>query len=110
MCLYDIPKVAGGTGITPMYQLVKQILRDPEDKTSISIVFGSRTEKDILLKSELAILAQTHPDRLKVKHVVQQADPEKWPGERGIISEQSLKDSLPNSNSNCLILVCGPEG
>lgn len=36
-----------------MIQLAQKILSDPEDKTQIHILFGNRTEKDILLREEL---------------------------------------------------------
>ena len=45
--------VAGGTGITPMYQVMKAILENPEDKTKVSLIFGNITEDDILLKEDL---------------------------------------------------------
>ncbi|KAJ3414144.1 hypothetical protein HDV05_007006 [Chytridiales sp. JEL 0842] len=101
--------IAGGTGITPMYQLLKQILRDPNDSTSVSLVLGSQTDNDILLKQELDLLAKANPSRLKVKYVVQQADAKKWPGEIGLISDKSLKNFIPSPDSDSLILVCGPE-
>ena len=45
--------VAGGTGITPIFQAIKAILENPEDKTNLSLIFGNITEDDILLKPEL---------------------------------------------------------
>jgi NAD(P)H-flavin reductase len=33
--------IAGGTGITPCYQLIKHILNNPNDKTKITLVYGS---------------------------------------------------------------------
>jgi len=45
--------VAGGTGITPMYQVIVKILSDPADVTEIRLVFGNRSPQDILLHDEL---------------------------------------------------------
>ena len=45
--------VAGGTGITPMFQVMKAILENPQDKTKICLIFGNITVDDILLKPEL---------------------------------------------------------
>eukprot|EP00760_Papus_ankaliazontas_P017165 PhM_4_TR17050/c0_g1_i4/m.94813/K00326/E1.6.2.2; cytochrome-b5 reductase len=42
--------VAGGTGITPMLQLARAMLRDPEDTTEISLLFANQTEDDILCR------------------------------------------------------------
>merc|ERR1711939_525369 len=45
--------IAGGTGITPMYQVARAIFNNPEDKTKVTMVFANITEEDILLKKEL---------------------------------------------------------
>jgi len=48
----NIGMVAGGTGITPCYQVLQSAL-DGDDGTNLSLIFGSRTVEDILLKDEL---------------------------------------------------------
>merc|ERR1712098_403592 len=42
--------IAGGTGITPCYQLIQQILDDPEDHTQVSLLYGNLTEDDIIIR------------------------------------------------------------
>ena len=46
----SIGMVAGGSGITPMLQVVDEVLNNPADKTKLSLVFANNTEKDIILK------------------------------------------------------------
>ena len=48
--------IAGGTGIAPMYQIITAILKNPEDKTKIHLVYANVTESDILLKKNWTIL------------------------------------------------------
>lgn len=48
--------VAGGTGITPCYQVIQAALKN-EDDTHLSLVFGNRSIDDILLHEELASFA-----------------------------------------------------
>lgn len=48
--------LAGGTGITPMYQVIKAVLSNPSDKTECSLVYANQTEEDILLKDEVGFL------------------------------------------------------
>ena len=43
----SIGMVAGGTGITPMLQVVDEILANPADKTKVSLIFGNQTESDM---------------------------------------------------------------
>src|SRR5438045_8500844 len=33
--------IAGGTGITPMYQLIKAIFKNPNEKTKVFLVYGN---------------------------------------------------------------------
>ena len=42
--------LAGGTGITPMYQVINSILRDPSDRTQLSLVSANVGEDDILMR------------------------------------------------------------
>ena len=41
--------IAGGTGITPIYQIIQYICSNPEDKTELVLLFLNRTEDDLLL-------------------------------------------------------------
>ena len=52
--------LAGGTGITPIYQVAQAILKDPEDLTEMHVVYANRTEDDILLREELDTWAKEH--------------------------------------------------
>ncbi|KAG9994756.1 hypothetical protein KCU78_g18278, partial [Aureobasidium melanogenum] len=63
-----IGMVAGGTGITPHYQLIRSICEDRTDTTEVSLVYANRTEDDILLRSELDAWAKAYPKNLKVHY------------------------------------------
>ena len=54
------------SGITPVYAVMVAVLKDPEDPTTMSLIFANQTEDDILLKAELDELCNNHPTRLKV--------------------------------------------
>ncbi|KAL8467748.1 hypothetical protein ACS0TY_031116 [Phlomoides rotata] len=42
--------VAGGSGITPMFQVTRAILENPSDKTRVHLIYANVTYDDILLK------------------------------------------------------------
>ncbi|TQS32206.1 hypothetical protein Golomagni_07487, partial [Golovinomyces magnicellulatus] len=44
-----IGMVAGGTGITPMFQLIRAICENDRDLTEVSLIYANRPEQDILL-------------------------------------------------------------
>ncbi|KAI8899955.1 hypothetical protein BC833DRAFT_524085, partial [Globomyces pollinis-pini] len=100
--------IAGGTGITPMYQLIKYILEDPEDKTKISLCYANKTPEDVLLKRELDLLCEAYPDRLNVTYTVEKPN-WNWKGLTGRLNSDLLRNTLPKDEDS-VILVCGPEG
>eukprot|EP00175_Furcellaria_lumbricalis_P000807 FN605756.1.p1 GENE.FN605756.1~~FN605756.1.p1 ORF type:complete len:91 (-),score=15.62 FN605756.1:12-284(-) len=61
--------VCGGTGVTPMWQVFRAILDDPNDRTEVSLVFANVTVDDILLKEQMDELANTE-DRFSVYYVL----------------------------------------
>jgi cytochrome-b5 reductase len=105
-----IALVAGGTGITPMYQLIRSIFDNPEDKTKVTLIFGNVTEEDILLKRELAHIENTYPQRFRAFYVLDNP-PKEWAGTKGFITKDLLKTVLPEpKEGNIKIFVCGPPG
>ncbi|KXN70707.1 ferredoxin reductase-like protein [Conidiobolus coronatus NRRL 28638] len=101
--------IAGGTGITPMLQLIRKILDNPADKTKINLIFANNTTKDILLKDELDKLAKQHADRFKVKYVIAKQE-SGWTGDVGFVTKDLIKKTLQGSqNKDSMVFVCGPD-
>ncbi|QCE00392.1 nitrate reductase [NADH] 2 [Vigna unguiculata] len=99
--------LAGGTGITPIYQVAQAILKDPEDLTEMHVVYANRTEEDILLREELDAWAKEHSERFKVWYVVETAR-EGWEYSVGFITETIMREHLPEASRDSLALTCGP--
>ena len=99
-----------------MYQLIKRILRDPDEKTKITLLYGSKSEQDILLKNELEILQSAYPKRFKVHHIIDKLasnpDSTEWEGGNiGYVNESLIKKYMPvPDGKKSLVLLCGPEG
>ncbi|KAG0201208.1 NADH-cytochrome b5 reductase [Mortierella sp. GBA30] len=104
----SITMIAGGSGITPMIQVVKELLKDKEDKTKINLIFGNVTPEDIILKDEIDGYAKTHPDRFKVTYLVDKPA-EGWKGPTGYVTADLIKKTVPDIGSgNSKVFVCGP--
>ncbi|PSN45371.1 NADH-cytochrome b5 reductase 2 [Blattella germanica] len=99
--------IAGGTGITPMLQLVRHITRDPNDHTEMTLLFANQSEDDILLKNELEEVAKEHPEQFKLWYTVDRPK-EGWTYSVGFISAEMIKDHLFPPSSDTLVLMCGP--
>jgi cytochrome-b5 reductase len=101
----ELGMVAGGTGITPMWQITQAILTNPNDRTRISLIFANVNEEDILLKKELDQL--TKDDRFKVYYVLNNP-PQGWTGGVGFVTADMIRQHLPPPRSDVKILLCGP--
>jgi cytochrome-b5 reductase len=106
-----VAMIAGGTGITPMWQVANAIFKNPEDKTKVTLVFGNISEEDILLKKELEHLENTYPQRFRAFYVLDNP-PEQWQGGKGFVTKELLKTVLPEpkEGEKIKIFVCGPPG
>lgn len=82
--------IAGGTGITPMLQVVKAIIRGRAkgDRTQVDLIFANVTEKDILLKEDLDALAAD--DKGFRVHYVLDKPPEGWTGGVGYVTADMI--------------------
>ena len=65
-----VSMIAGGTGITPMLQLITDVFRNANDDTCLSLLFANQSEDDILVREELEALQAEHPDRFKLWYTV----------------------------------------
>ncbi|WP_114749324.1 ferredoxin--NADP reductase [Pleomorphovibrio marinus] len=104
--------IAAGSGITPIMGLIKSILiNEPESK--VSLLYGSRSESQIIFFNALDELLQKYPDRLQVIHQLTQPGPD-WQGARGRIVAENLQSFINElEQSDGLItkyFLCGPEG
>ncbi|CAO2836913.1 unnamed protein product [Amaranthus hypochondriacus] len=101
--------LAGGTGITPMFQITRAILENPKDMTKIHLIYANKTAYDILLKEDLDGFASKYPDRFKVYYVVSEPPPD-WDAGIGHISKETIQEHCPRPAADVLILRCGPPG
>ncbi|KAK5651697.1 hypothetical protein OQA88_11763 [Cercophora sp. LCS_1] len=103
----EIGMIAGGTGITPMYQLIRAICEDETDKTKVSLIYANNTVDDILLKEELDGFAVQCPDKFKVHYVLSRPQAE-WTGSSGFVTAGLIDEFLPRAAETTKVLLCGP--
>jgi len=103
----QVSMIAGGTGITPMLQLVRAVFRDPEDTTCLSLLFANQTEDDILLRQELEEVQKLHPDRFNLWYTVDRPS-EGWTYSSGFVNSEMIEKALFPPSGDNLVLLCGP--
>ncbi|KAL1627705.1 NADH-cytochrome b5 reductase [Neofusicoccum ribis] len=100
--------IAGGTGITPMLQIIKAINRGRAhgDRTEVDLLFANVNPEDILLREDLDALAAKDPG-FRV-HYVLNNPPEGWTGGVGFVTADMIKAKLPAAAKDVKVLICGP--
>jgi cytochrome-b5 reductase len=104
-----IGMIAGGTGITPMYQLIRAICEDERDTTEVSLIFANRSEDDILLRDELQTFARRYPKNLKLWFMLDNAPPN-WAYGSGFVTADVMREKLPAPGPETKFMLCGPPG
>ncbi|GMG31729.1 unnamed protein product [Ambrosiozyma monospora] len=102
----EIIMIAGGSGITPMLQVIGAIITTPEDRTKVKLIYANETENDILLKDELDEFSGKYPG-FDVEYVLNDP-PEKWNAYIGHITKELLEKLLPAPSPKRKIFICGP--
>jgi cytochrome-b5 reductase len=82
--------IAGGTGITPMLQIIRAVIRGRPtgDTTEIDLIFANVNKEDILLKEDLDQLAAE--DKGFRVHYVLNNPPENWEGGVGFVTPEMM--------------------
>lgn len=109
--------ICGGSGITPIFQVLRVILDDPDDGTECVLLDGNRTQEDILCGDELGILVSKEGMREKGKgrfrlvHTLSKPT-DSWTGLKGRVGKELLQNEIgrkKEGNTEEMVLVCGPE-
>ena len=98
---HDVVAIAGGSGITPFVSMAKAVAHGDLD-INLTILFGSVSEDDIILKDELEACVC---DKVRVVHVLSGAS-KSWKGETGFINQDIIKKY---SAKDTTYFVCGPQ-
>lgn len=109
-CVRDIGMVCGGSGITPILQVLRGILHDaPNSDTNVWVLNSNRDIDDILCREELDQLAQDHNLRFRLHYTLTgPTPPDGWSYSKGRINDDMLLEHLPEPSEDRMICICGP--
>lgn len=102
----EVGMIAGGTGITPMVQIIRSIANHPEDDTHARLLYGNYNEEDILCRDELSYYSLTRSN-IDV-YISLNNPPGKWSMGVGFVDAEMIKKALPAPAHDIVILLCGP--
>ena len=107
--LKNLAFIAGGSGITPIYNVIQSSLIN-KDGANLSLLYANHTPADILLKSHLDALHAENPESFKLSYTVSRGYDDTWSGFTGRINKEMIAKSLPPPSSDLFIVVIGPKG
>jgi len=102
--------IAGGSGITPIMSQIRHLLAS-QPGARLTLLYGNRSEADVIFKQQLAALGAAHPN-LTVQHVLSHGVGE-LPSASGMLDEATVAAQLralaPRPTDFDAYLMCGPE-
>ncbi len=115
--------VAAGSGITPVMSMIKTLL-EQEERSSLYLLYGSKTEDNIIFKAQLDDLESKYEGQLTVLHTLSQLKEKKklfgllgkksdgtWNGMKGRIDSEKLQyffNEYPSRSQETHYYLCGP--
>lgn len=91
--------IGGGSGVTPLVSILEEALREPECR--VRFVYANRRREDTIFRARLDKLAEAHPERLTLRHVLE--------SEGGRLDGERLARELDGAH-DAPVYSCGPEG
>lgn len=106
----DIVLIGAGSGITPLFSLLKQTLTQ-ETESQVTLIYASRNVRNTLFWGHITDWRVRFPERLRVIHIHSQPT-EEWSGIRGRINntrlEQLVNQSIRFKREDARFFICGP--
>ncbi|KAI1874869.1 uncharacterized protein JN550_002298 [Neoarthrinium moseri] len=103
--------ICGGSGITPIFQVLRAVMRDPEDPTFCLVLDGNRIEEDILCREEIDGLVRGNEHKCRLLYSLSKPGDD-WKGLKGRMGKDLFEKEVgpcKSINGEDLVLVCGPE-
>ncbi|WP_234736650.1 ferredoxin--NADP reductase [Tellurirhabdus bombi] len=106
----DIVLIGAGSGITPLFSLLNQALRE-EPLSHVTLLYSNTHERSIIFRKKLDALQEQFPERFKLIHLLSHPSDD-WTGRRGrlnnILLETLLPTLLTHDRQRALFYICGP--
>uniref|UniRef100_A0AC34RJ87 NADH-cytochrome b5 reductase n=1 Tax=Panagrolaimus sp. JU765 TaxID=591449 RepID=A0AC34RJ87_9BILA len=111
-----IAMIAGGSGLTPMVQLMRHVMReDGANAPKLNLIYTNKTEEDVILADELKAYSSMNPTKFSLTLAftrlfdgIAEDSRRSWKQHVGRIDEGLLAKVFPFPTDDVLVLICGP--
>lgn len=99
----DLVFICTGTGIAPFRSMLREIKDKNLPHRNIHLIFGTRTEKDILYRDEMEALTRELPG---FRYDVALSRQPGWPGYKGYV-HQIYQEHYKSVRPDVIFMICG---
>ncbi|TNE61186.1 MAG: oxidoreductase [Bacteroidetes bacterium] len=99
----DLVFICTGTGVAPFRSMLRDLLQSGKPHRNIHLIFGTRTEGDILYRDEFEALTKTMPG---FRYDVALSREPDWPGYRGYVHQVYL-EQYAEKRPDIRFYICG---
>lgn len=104
--------IAGGSGITPMLQLIRAVFESMKDTSRITLLYSNSSLEHIIALDQLEPLANIYPGKFQVHHILSNgsADDKSALGSSlvGRLDKALLQQYVPDVSPSVGVFLCGP--
>jgi cytochrome-b5 reductase len=93
--------IAGGTGIAPCLQIIRQIIADKSD-TKVTLLYGANDPSELVFRDEL----DSYENVKTIYTVDYVPNGVEWNGRVGYINKEMIQSHLP-SPDDTFVVMCG---
>lgn len=99
---------AAGSGITPVYSIMKTVLTS-SPLNRVTLIYCNRNEESVIYKTELEEWQNRKSQQLKIVHALTQPSPE-WKGSKGRLNSALIETLYAErGDQRCEYYMCGPK-
>ena len=103
---------AGGSGVTPIFSILKSILTKEKD-SKILLIYANQTVESIIFYHEILTLESEYPNNLTVEHIISSENNRKDKYHSGFLTKSLLDTIFEKRNltyDDHKYMICGPFG
>jgi ring-1,2-phenylacetyl-CoA epoxidase subunit PaaE len=103
---------AGGSGVTPMFSIVKSVLTE-EKNSKILLIYANRDMESIIFHDEIKALEKAYPNTFSVEHIISSNKEDKENYHSGLATKTLIDSIFLKYQLNFedhVYMICGPFG
>ena len=103
---------AGGSGVTPMFSIVKSVLTHESD-SKVLLVYANQTIESVIFHNEIKALEKDYPDNFSVEHIISSNKSSEENYHSGLASNNLIDKIFKKHDLSFdahVYMICGPFG